>query len=96
MFVKFHRTEDNYVTAICDEELIGKEFSEKDLQLNVSEYFYKGELKDKEEVKTIMKDSPNMNLVGKKTIKLAIEINELDKDGIIKIQGIPHAQIVKL
>lgn len=96
MFVKFHKAEDNVVTAICDENLIGKKFSQDDLQLEVSEYFYKGELKSEEEVKVIMKDSANMNLVGKNTINLAVKLNQLDEDGVIEIQGIPHAQIVKL
>jgi hypothetical protein len=43
-----------------------------------------------------MKDSLNLNIVGKNSIKLAITAGILEEDSIIKIDGVPHAQVFKL
>jgi len=53
-------------------------------------------IEDKEEVIEILKRSSNMNLVGKETIKLALENDIIDKESIITIQGIPHCCIFGL
>ena len=76
--------------------MIGKEISEGDLNLNITERFYKGDIKSNEEIIKIMKDSLNLNIVGKNSIKLAITAGILEEDSIIKIDGVPHAQVFKL
>ena len=96
MYFKKHLTRDRIILAVCDEDIIGKKFSEGNLTLNISERFYKGEKKSKEELEKLLKNSENVNLVGKKTIKFAIKLGILNKDSLITIRGIPHAQIVKL
>ena len=93
MYVKVHESEARIVVAICDEELIGKKFSEDDKQLEITERFYKGEKKEKEEVTEIMKEATNSNLVGKETIDLALENEIIEKESIITIKNIPHSQI---
>jgi hypothetical protein len=42
MYVKIHKTENKDIVAVCDEDLLGKKFEEKELILDVSEEFYKG------------------------------------------------------
>ncbi|MBT3416500.1 DUF424 family protein [Candidatus Woesearchaeota archaeon] len=96
MYVKFHKSNDRYIVAISDDDLIGKEISEGDLNLNITERFYKGDIKSNEEIIKIMKDSLNLNIVGKNSIKLAITAGILEEDSIIKIDGVPHAQVFKL
>jgi uncharacterized protein len=96
MYVKKHESKDRIVFAVCDEDLIGKKFQEGDLVLDVSERFYKGEKKTNEEIKEIFMNSSNINLVGKKTINFALKLGILNKDSIITVDGIPHAQIVEV
>jgi len=96
MYVKIHKSGDRHVVAICDEDLIGKSFSEGKLTLNITERFYKGELLSDEEAYNIMKDAMNLNLVGKKTISLALKNNLISEGNIIKIKNIPHAQAYQL
>ncbi len=96
MFVKIHKSNDRNIVAICDEDLIGKEISEGDLNLNITERFYKGEKLPEEEIIEIMKNSVNLNIVGKKSIKLALDNNIIEKDSIIEIKKIPHAQVYQL
>ncbi len=93
MYVKIHKTPEREVLAVCDEDLIGKVFEEDDLQLKVSERFYKGEKLSEEKTLELLKKFTDCNLVGEKTIALAIKNNIISKDNIIKIQGVPHATI---
>ncbi len=92
MYVKIHVTQEAAVTAICDEDLIGKTISDKDKELDITERFYKGEVKSDEEVIEIMEKATNLNLVGEKTIKLALENNIIEESAVIKIGEVPHAQ----
>lgn len=85
----------NKVVAICDNDLIGKEFEEGELYLKISESFYNGESKTIEEVEEIMINEDNLNLVGEKTIKIALNLKLINEKNIIKVQGVPHAQIIK-
>lgn len=91
-FVKAHRKLEREVVAVCDDDILGKCFEEGDLFFEVKENFYRGEKKNEEEVKKILLSADNLNLVGKKIIKLALELKIIDKENIIKIHGTPHAQ----
>ncbi len=92
MYVKIHESEKAKIIAVCDEDLIGKEFEEGNLYIKISESFFKGEKKNKEEVKKILKDANNINFVGKESVSIAIELGFVDKKNVLKIKGVPHAQ----
>jgi len=96
MLIKIHKMKDREVISLCDEELIGKKFEEKDLQLEISERFYKGEKLPEEEIVKILKNVDNINIVGKKSVDLALKNKLISKKQIIKIKGIPHAQIISV
>ncbi|MDD5650760.1 MAG: DUF424 family protein [Candidatus Nanoarchaeia archaeon] len=93
-YVKTH--DENLIVAICDSDLIGKTFEEKDLQLKVSENFYKGILLNEEEIIEIMKQAKNLNLVGTNIIELGLKLNLIEKEHILYINKIPHAQVFEL
>lgn len=93
MYVKIHKFGDREILAVCDEDIIGKTFEEKDLQINISNSFYKGEIKSDEEVFDLIEKFDNINLVGKKAVKLAIDNGIIDSESVIHIKGIPHAEI---
>ena len=86
------------VVAICDSELLGKRFEEGQFQLDVKESFYKGEEMDEEQTSNIIirmsGDDATFNIVGKKSIALAIDAGIIAKEGIKTIQGIPFAMIL--
>ena len=93
MYVKFHIKGDRTVVAICDEDLIGKTFEDKKACVEITERFYKGEKKTEKEVVVILQEATNINIIGKKSIALAIKQGILDKEAVRKIKRIPHAQI---
>lgn len=89
IYVKYHKD----VVAICDGDLIGKKFEDEDRQLDVTERFYKGKEATVEEIRDILKEGGNMNLVGEKVIGLAVEEGIVNEDDVIEIQGVKHAQV---
>jgi hypothetical protein len=94
MLTKIHETEERKIISLCDEDLIGKKFETKDLQLDVSEFFYKGENLDEKKVLEEIEGASSLNIVGKDSIKFALKHNLISKTHIIKIQNIPHALAV--
>jgi len=79
--------------ALCDKEILGKKFEERNQQLDLTSDFYQGEETTEEEIKKIIKDVYIINLVGKESLHL-IEKLKLGPERIITIQNIPHAEIV--
>mgnify|MGYP001602783022 FL=1 len=47
---------------------------------------------DEKQVVGIIKDAGNVNLMGKKSIELGLKAGIIEKENIIKIKGVPHAQ----
>lgn len=95
VFMKVHRAGDREVVAVCDCNLVGKCFKEKNLKLDVSERFYKGDVASQEEVINVIKDAHTVNLVGKTSVDLGLKANIVFKENILKIKGVPHAMSVQ-
>lgn len=94
--IKIYRQGNDILLAACDENLIGKTFEEGKFQIEVKKDFYDGERVTPEILKKLLKDVTIANLVGDETIRHAIEIGLIDPECVIKIKGIPHAQMVKM
>jgi hypothetical protein len=86
------------VVAICDSDLIGKKFESGKFQLDVKESFYKGEEVDEEELNRIIKkmsaEDATFNIVGEKSINVALKAGIIVEGEIMKIEGIPFALIL--
>ncbi|MDD5133348.1 MAG: DUF424 family protein [Candidatus Nanoarchaeia archaeon] len=93
-YLKVHESVKGRIVSICDKDLIGKKFEEKELQLEISEKFYKGILVDEEEVIKVLKNERNINLVGENTIKVAKKLDLAEN--IKTIKNIPHMEIFEL
>ena len=94
--IKIYRHGNDVLIGACDENLLGKKFDEGKFQLHVSKEFYDGEKVGIELLKKHLENATIANLVGKKTIDCAIKLGLVNPDCIIKIKGIPHAQLVKM
>ena len=82
--------------AACDVELLGKTLKEGKIVFHVNEKFYKGTKVTVEEAVELMKQCTIVNMVGKKIVKKAIEAGLVHPEAVLLIEGIPHAQIVRL
>ena len=80
--------------AVCDQDLLGKVLrdEERDLCLEVSSDFYKGELIDEEVLIGRLKQATMANLIGERCIEIASRLDMIE--AIIHIDGIPHAQVI--
>ena len=96
IYLKINKTEQNEIIALCDSNLIGKSFSEKDLNLDVNERFYKGDVLDEDKIVKILMNSRNINIVGEEAMRLAVKHNIVEKENIIKIKNIPHSIIFEI
>jgi len=96
ILVKIHEDRGREVIAVCDSDLIGKEFNEGKLHIEITENFFKGKEMQKEDIIRILKSCSNLNVVGKESIKLALDNKIIEKESVIKIKGIPISMVVAL
>ena len=94
--VKIYKQGKDLLLGACDEKLIGKKFTDGKFQIDVSKEFYDGERISPEILKKYLEDATIANLVGKETIKCAVALGLVDPECVIKIKGIPHAQMVRM
>jgi hypothetical protein len=97
MLVKIHPSYRNTV-AICDSDLIGKTFEENNKCIFVNPNFFQGEEKSEKEVLEIIEkgsyEDYTFNIVGKKSVELALKSGIIKPEGITKIQGVPVALVL--
>ena len=93
--IKIFKQGKDILIGACDEKLIGKKFEEGKFQIDVSKEFYDGQRVNADVLKQYLIEATIANLVGKETIKCAIDLGLIDAECIIKIKGIPHAQMVR-
>ena len=95
MSVKVHTSQGRAILAVCDSDLIGKKFSEGDLQLDLTSSFYKGEEMEEKRILEYFKVVNTVHLVGGKSVALGVKAGMIDERHVLKVDGIPHAQFVR-
>lgn len=96
VYVNIRKIGRNVLLAICDAEILGKTFQEGKIVFCVKEAFYNGARVSIEEAVPMIENSTIVNMVGCNVVKKAIEKGYVHPEAILNIQGIPHAQIVRL
>ena len=86
----------NVLLAICDCEILGKTLCEGKIVFHVKEEFYCGSKVDIEEAICMIDNSTIVNMVGKNVVGKAIQKGYVHPEAVLNIDGVPHAQIVKL
>ena len=86
----------NVLLAVCDCELLGRTLREGKIVFHIKDEFYNGGRATVEEAIGMISNSNIVNLVGKNCVEKAISKGYVHPEAVLKIEGIPHAQIVKL
>ncbi len=94
--MKLRKIGNNVLLSICDAEVLGKTLREGKIVFQVTEEFYKGAEVELEEAIDMIENSTIVNMVGKNVVQKAVERGYVHPEAILNIEGIPHAQIVKL
>lgn len=89
------RTRGEVLVVICDAGLLGKELKKGELRLKVDESFYCGEESSIETCLRALREATIANLVGS-IVEHAIKAGFIDQTSVLRIQNVPHAQMVKM
>jgi hypothetical protein len=96
VYLNLRKVGENVVLAICDCNLLGRTLREGRIVFHVKNEFYNGRKATVEEAVGLINNSTIVNLVGKNCVEKAISKGYVHPEAVLKIEGIPHAQIVKL
>ena len=96
IYVRIHKAADDIILAACDEDVLGKTFRGDEARITVNERFYNGELVSEETFIQRMESVSIMNLVGERTIAIAIERGHVSEENVMDIGGVKHVQVVKI
>lgn len=97
MFLKIHRSPElGDVVAVCDRELINTTISSDTVTVTISEAFYGTTPATADGVRQALKQACNANLMGERTVSLAIDMGILTRSACMMIGKVPHAQIYQL
>lgn len=97
MFVRIIKSYRDII-AVCDSELLGKKFEEDQFQLDIKESFFKGKKVSEKElidlIQYMSKEDATFNIVGEKSINIALKVGIIGKDEIRKIQDVPFVLVL--
>ena len=91
-----HRCGNELLIAACDAGLVGGRYEEGDLCLELKAGFFDGERVDARLFIEVLALATIANLAGEETVAAAIEGGFIDPDCVIRIRGVPHAQLVRM
>ena len=93
---KFYNSGTEQMLAICDAGIIGEKFEEGDIQISVTKEFYGGKECTEKEALDLIKSPTIINAVGKDKISIMVRKKLVEKENVLYIQGVPHAQAVSV
>jgi uncharacterized protein len=96
VYINLKQIGKNVLLAICDVEILGRTLREGKIVFHVKDEFYNGRKATVEEAVSLINNSSIVNLVGKNCVETAIAKGYVHPEAVLNIEGIPHAQIVKL
>jgi len=96
MYLKIHRSPQGDVVAACDRELLGKKLTHEGVEITISASFYGSTPASVEDVRSAMQGASNINLMGERVVRIAVEMGLITEKGCMRISGVPHAQIFQV
>ncbi len=86
------------VVSVCDEELLGKVFREGDRVLAINKEFFGGQLLStdyEDEIIDYLRRAYTAMIVGERSVSLALKNRVIHPEAVMRIAGVPYAQIVR-
>jgi hypothetical protein len=85
----------NFMLNICDADLVGRVLTKDDFSLNISRSYFAERVVEKAEAEELLKKYSIINMVGKETISLSVNIGIGSLKGVKEIEGIPFLLVFK-
>jgi len=95
VYLKTYNIDNQRVLACCDRELLGRTLKDGEIHFEISENFYGREEGTAEQLREGLAGCTIANLVGERSICVAVECGLVDAGNVIHICGVPHAQIMR-
>ena len=97
MYLKIHKIGNETIVAACDKEHIGKVLRKGALTLDLDKYrsFYIGEPCEEKALEYALSDCTSANLVGKKSVGVALLLKLASEASVLKFGEVPHLQLYK-
>ncbi|MFZ2456981.1 MAG: DUF424 family protein [Candidatus Altiarchaeia archaeon] len=93
---KIHTCGNEVLVAVCDKDILGKTFFEGELQLEVKASFYHRGVASLAELEKVLSGATIANLAGNRVVDSAICAGYVEKENVLVIGGIKHAQFAVL
>lgn len=88
--------QDNMMLNICDEELLGRVLKKDDFQMNISKSYFGQRIIGRSEAEDLMKKCSILNMAGKETIEMSINLKIGTRQGVKEIDCVPFLIVFKM
>lgn len=97
MFLKVHHSRDmGDVVAVCDRDLLNTTIRHDKLSVTITETFYGNIPATEAEVRDALKKAGNINLIGERSVNVAVSMGLVTRQACLMIGNVPHAQIFRI
>jgi uncharacterized protein len=94
MYLKTHQCGTETLIAVCDCILMGKKFEEGPLHIEIQPDFFGEQKATTKDVESALAQATIANLVGEQSVGHAVRLGYIDQENVLRIEGIPCAQMV--
>ena len=89
-------TDEGLLVSVCDADVLGENFENGEVSLTVDAAFYDGEAADKDAVVDSLARCSVANIVGTRSVGLAVEHGFVEEENVLDLGGTRHAQLLWL
>lgn len=93
---KVYRVQSEVLVAACDEAVYGRSYIEGELVLKADEKFFGGSIVEEKELQGMLMEATIANLIGEEAVAFGVRLGLIDPENVITVQGVPHAQMVRM
>ena len=94
--VRLSEYQGNVMLNMCDYDLLGSRLDEGEHVMHISEVYYGGNIVSKYEAARLLKQYSIINMAGKKTVELAVELGIGTMDAARIISNVPFMIAFKM
>lgn len=86
---------ESLMISVCDADLVGKTLNQGKMLITLSQDYFQEEVIEKEKVAYLLNECSIANLVGERTVALAISLGLAKEVSVKRLCGIPFLMIYK-
>jgi hypothetical protein len=99
MLLRERETPEGLLVSVCDADCLGETFEDGTVSLEVTEEFYGGddaENATEEAVIDSLRRATTANIVGERSVGIAVDAGLVDEGRVLEVDGTLHAQLLWL